>query len=142
MFDYNEYLIEQEHYLQQNEHLFRYTNPHPNDKSVGDCVKRAITLCSNQPYETVALELNRYKKVTKAKNYNERGNWVPYIEKVLHWQKLNGYQNVKVCEFAKQKPYGTYLIKVRGHLTTVKNGLILDTWHCGFKAINRVWKID
>jgi hypothetical protein len=141
MFDYNEYLLEQESYLEQNAKLFTYTNPHPNNKVVGDCVKRAIALCGDKDYNETSLELNRYKKFTKSKTYNERKNWVSYIEKVMRWQKLDGYQNVKVCDFAKQNPKGTYLIKVRGHVTTVKDGLILDTWHCGFKAINRVWQV-
>ena len=141
MFNYNEYLMEQGYYLEQNAKMFRYTNPHPNNKIVNDCVKRAVALCGDKDYNEVSLELNRYKAVTKAKDYNERKNWVAYIEKVMRWQKLDGYQNVKVCDFAKQNPKGTYLIKVRRHVTTVKDGLILDTWHCGFKAINRVWQV-
>ena len=141
MFDYNEYLIEQEHYLQQNINIFSYTNPHPNNKSVGDCVKRAIALSGDYDYNEVQLELNRYKKITKSKKFNENKNWLPYIEKELGWEKLTGYQNMKVGEFAKEHSTGTYLISVRKHLTTVKDGKVLDTWNCSFKAINKVWKV-
>ena len=141
MFDYNEYLKEQEQYLEENIDIYQYSNPHPDLKVVGDCVKRAITLSGNYDYKDVQLELNRYKKITKAKSYNERKNWVPYIEKVLGWEKLTGYQNIKVGEFAKDNPKGTYIIKVRGHLTTVKDGKVLDTWNCSYKAINRVWEV-
>lgn len=141
MFDYNEYLKEQKQYLEENIDVYQYANPHPDNKVVGDCVKRAITLSGNYDYKDVQLELNRYKKITKAKSYNERKNWVPYIEKVLGWEKLTGYQNIKVGEFAKDNPKGTYIIKVRGHLTTVKDGKVLDTWNCSYKAINRVWEV-
>lgn len=140
MFNYNEYLQEQDQYLRENEHLLVFTNPHPNGKIVGDCVKRAITLSGGYDYKEVQLELNRYKKVTKAKVFNDRKNWVPYVEKVLGWEKLQGYTNMKVGEFAKANPKGTYLIKVRRHTTVVKDGKILDTWNCAYKAINRIWR--
>lgn len=141
MFDYNEYLKEQDQYLIENEHLFEYVNPHPQGKLVGDCVKRAITLASNRDYKEVQLELNRYKKVTKAKKFNEDKNWVKYVERKMMWQKLSGYRNMKVGEFAKMHPKGTYLLTTRKHLTTVKDGKVLDTWNPSFKAIGRVWKV-
>lgn len=141
MFDYNEYLQAQDQYLREHDYLYQFTNPHPDGKLVGDCVKRAITLSGDYDYTRVQLELNRYKKVTKTKKFNERKNWVPYVERVLGWEKLSGYQNMKVGEFAKSHPTGTYLIKVRKHTTTIKDGKILDTWNCAYKAINRVWKI-
>jgi hypothetical protein len=76
-----------------------------------------------------------------AATYNHNKNWLPYVENVLKWKKLSGYNNMKVGEFAKEHLEGTYLISVRGHLTTVKNGKILDTWNCSFKAINKVWQV-
>jgi hypothetical protein len=142
MFDYNEYLMEQEQYLEQNSFIYKYANPHPDNKKLSDCVKRAISLCSDMDYRTTQLELNRYKTVSKQATYNHNKNWLPYVEKVLKWTKLTGYNNVKVGEFAKEHPNGTYLISVRGHLTTVKNGKVLDTWNCSFKAINKVWKVS
>lgn len=141
MFNYEDYLSDQKSYLEENSHLFQFTNPHPDDKLVGDCVKRAITICSNIDYKNVQLELNRYKKITKAKTFNERKNWVPFVEKVLKWKKLQGFQNMKIGDFAKTYPKGTYLIKCRGHLTTVKDGKVLDTWNCSYKAINRIWEV-
>jgi hypothetical protein len=141
MFDYNEYLKEQEQYIMENDDIYVYTNPHPNDKKVGDCVKRAITLSGDYNYLDVQLNLNRYKEITNAKNYNDNKNWLPYVEKVLKWKKLKGYQNIKVGEFAKMNPNGTYLVSVRKHLTTIKDGKVLDTLNCSFKAINKVWQV-
>jgi len=141
MFNYKEYLEEQQLYLIDNDFLFVFTNPHPQQKIVGDCVKRAITLCSGLDYKEVQLELNRYKTVTKAKYFNEDKNWTPYVEKVLKWKKLDGFRNMKVGEFAKKNPKGTYLISVRKHLTTVKDGKVLDTWNCSYKAIGKVWAV-
>jgi hypothetical protein len=143
MFKYEKYLIEQEQYLEQNVDLYQFNNPHPDGKLVSDCVKRAITICSGLDYKTVQNLLNLYKRnVTKVQKYSENKNWLPYVEKVLGWKKLNGYNNTKVGEFAKEHPKGTYLISVRKHLTSVVDGVIQDTWNCSYKAINKVWKVN
>jgi hypothetical protein len=142
MFNYEEYLLEQQQYLEQNADVYLYYNPHPDNKVVSDCVKRAITICSGLDYRTIQNELNRYKKITNAKKFNENKNWLPYVEKVLKWKKVTGFNNVKIGEFAKNHPTGTYLISVRKHLTTVKDGKVLDTWNCSFKAINKIWQIN
>jgi len=140
-FDYYEYLLYEKDYHYENPDIFLYVNPHPDKKLVGDCVKRAITICSHMDYRDVQIELNRYKKITNAKKFNDNKNWLPYIEKVLGWEKLKGYHNVKVGEFAKAHPNGTYLISIRRHLTSVVDGVVQDTWNCSYKAITKVWKI-
>jgi hypothetical protein len=142
MFDYEEYLIYEKDYHYENPDIFLYYNAHPNNKNVGDCVKRAIALCSNMDYQTVQKELNRYKQITNAKKFNDTKNFQPYVEKVLKWERLNGYNNIKVGEFAKQYRTGTYLIKIRKHLTAVVDGVIYDTWNCSYKAINKVWRVS
>jgi len=141
MFNYEEYLIYEKDYHYENPDIFLYFNAHPDNKNVGDCVKRAITLCSNMDYQTVQNELNRYKKITNAKKFNDRKNFQPYVEKVLKWKRLKGYSNIKVGEFAKEHSNGTYLIKIRKHLTAVVDGVIYDTWNCSYKAINKVWQV-
>lgn len=142
MFDYNQYLLDQEEYWAVNPEIYEYVNPHPDNKKVGDCVKRAITLSSGLDYKNVQIELNRYKKITKAKLFNDNKNWLPFVEKELKWEKLKGYQNIKIGDFAKEHPEGTYLISCRRHLTTVKDGKVLDTWNCSYKAINKIWKVQ
>lgn len=141
MFDYDEYLQEQELYLSENEHIFAYYNPHPDNKHVGDCVKRALTKATGWDYHDVQLALNRYKKVTKTKVFNEAKNFVPFIEKELEGKKLPQYRNVKVGEFAKQHQSGAFVAKVRRHVVAVVDGKVYDTWNSSFKAITKVWQI-
>jgi hypothetical protein len=141
IFEYEQYLMEQESYIENNKYLFIYTNLHPNECLVGDCVKRAIAMASGIDYKEVALELNRHKKITKTKVYNENKNWESYVKTKLQGTKLPQWRNVKVGEFAKQNPKGKFIIGIRKHLTAVVNGKIYDTWNCSFKAINKVWSI-
>ena len=87
MFDREVYEEEQRAYLEANSHIFNFTNPHPQDKSVGDCVKRAICLASGKDYQEVKIELNRHKRMMQVRkrkrpivDFNDRRNWIPYIE--------------------------------------------------------------
>ena len=141
MFDYEEYLEQEKMYHEENPELFVYYNPHPEGKEVNDCVKRSLTKATGKDYKEIQLELNRYKKITKAKTFNERKNWVPFVEKVIKAKKLSGYLNMKIGEFCKENPKGTYIIKCRKHTVTVVDGKIYDTWNSTFKAINRVWEV-
>jgi len=140
-FDYDEYLAQEKQYKEDNAHIYTFLNPHPDGKLVGDCVKRAIYIASDMEYNDVKIELNRYKKITKTKSFNERKNWVPFVEKVLKAVKLTGYMNMKIGDFAKLGLEGTYIIKCRKHTVCVKDGMLFDTWNSSFKAINRIWKV-
>jgi len=140
-FDYNEYLAEQKAYLDDNTHIYKFYNPHPEGKLLGDCVKRTLTRASGKDYKVVQLELNRLKKITKAKKFNDNKNWLHYVEKDLNGTKLGEYRNMKIGDFAKLALKGKYVIACRGHLTIVEDGILYDTWNSSFKAINRVWKV-
>jgi hypothetical protein len=142
MFDYQDYKEQEELYLSKNKDLFVYQNPHPQNKNVGDCVKRAITIATSMDYKTVQLRLNRYKKITRSYDFNEDKNWVPFVEKELGAKKLSGYHNIKIGDFAKLNLKGKYIIRCRGHVTCIINGKVYDTWNCSFKAINRIWMVE
>lgn len=141
MFSYEEYRLAEKEYIENNKDVFVKFNIHPDDKLVGDCVKRAIAFATDSDYNEIKRELNRHKQITKSKYFNERKNWVSYVEKVLKANKLLGYQNMKIGDFAKLNLKGSYIIKCRKHLTCVKDGKLYDTWNCSFKAINRVWEV-
>jgi hypothetical protein len=140
-FDYAAYLQEEQEYLNSNKDLFVFNNPHPQQLLVSDCVKRSITIATNSNYEDIALALNRFKKLTKTKKFNERKNWVKYILKEHKATKVVGFNNMKLGEFAKQNPNGSYVVSVRKHCVAVVNGKIHDTWNCSFKAVCQIFKI-
>jgi ribosomal protein L35AE/L33A len=139
-FNYDDYKEQEMEYKAKNENLYVYYNPHPSKKETNDCVKRALTKATKLDYKVIQQELNKHKVITKSKTFNERKNWVSYVENVLGYKKIIGYTNTKIGEFAKVHTKGTYIIKCRKHLVTVENGKIYDTWNSSFKAINRVYK--
>ena len=127
--------------------MFRKENPHPDNKRVGDCVKRACVFASEINYHDIAIMLNRYRKITGAKKFNSDYNWRDFIVNVLlgcdmgKMQYINNGKRFQVSEYAhycKSKA----IMQVAGHLVACNGkGDYLDTWDCGYKSIYKVWHL-
>ena len=125
---------------------FIYNNPHPKGKSVGDCVKRAITIATGKDYMEVQRELNRLKKITGCQKFNERGNFKYYIEKILKCNKISfpaiqGHGRMNGSIFTMTYPKGTYILRMAGHLSCCIDGVINDTWDCSEKCVYVAWEV-
>ena len=126
---------------------YKFYNAHPEGKRVKDCVKRAITLVAQMDYHQVQLELNRYKKVTGAKVFNDRKNCNAYCENVLHMSKLSfpatkGQFRMNGAEFTRAYPKGRYILNMAGHWTACVDGVIYDTWDCREKCVYTAYKMN
>jgi len=125
--------------------MYRYYNAHPQNKIVGDCVKRAICIAENKSYKQVSLELNRLKKITGAEKFNDNQNWKTYINnkgyKKISFPAIKGQDRMNGFEFAKQYNNGTYILRLARHLTVCVNGVILDIWDCRHKCVYNAWKV-
>lgn len=62
-----------------------------------------------------------------------------FITYVLKYKEVNCY-NLTIGEFAEKYPYGTYLVRIEGHLTTIKDGVLYDIFDCSNELCNTVWK--
>lgn len=127
--------------------MYKFLNVHPDGKIVSDCVKRAITKAANMDYHQVQLELNRYKKITGAKAFNDNTNWKPYVEKVLKGKKLSfpaepGKPRMNGERFCEAYPTGRYILRMAGHLSCCVDGVLYDTWDCSSKCVYNAWKIE
>lgn len=126
--------------------MYQYFNAHPQGKLVGDCVKRAITKATGMDYHEVQLELNRHKRITGAKTFNEDKNWKSYVENVLNGVKLSfpakaGQPRMNGDRFCKAYPKGSYILNMAGHLSCCVDGVIYDTWDCGSKCCYTAYEI-
>ena len=126
--------------------MYKYFNAHPKGLSVGDCVKRAITLAAQMDYMEVQRELNRYKKVTGAKAFNSDYNPHKYVENVLHGVKLSfpaekGKPRMNGQRFCESYKKGRYILNMAGHWSCCVDGVIYDTWDCSDKCVYTAYKI-
>lgn len=123
---------------------FIYCNLHPQGKIVGDCVKRAIAFTEKEPYEKISLELNRYKKISKAPTFNNKKNWEPWLYekgyKKIACPVIKGQPRINVKSFCETHPEGTYILQLAKHLTACKNGDIVDTWVDWDKCVYVAWR--
>ena len=125
--------------------MFQFLNVHPKGLFVKDCVKRALTFATGKPYEEVSLELNRLKKKTKCKKFNDNKNWKEYI-KQLGYEKISfPIEKNTSCmtgeTFCEYYSKGTYILRIAHHLSVCKDGIIYDTWNCSEKRVYNAWKV-
>ena len=126
---------------------FKYYNPHPDGKRVKDCVKRAICGATGKDYREVKIELNRTKKITHCEKFNNNKNWKYYVEHNLKAIKLS-FPAVAGCErmngqrFAETHPTGCYILRMAGHLSCCRDGVIYDTWDCREKCVYNAYKVE
>jgi hypothetical protein len=53
--------------------------------------------------------------------------------------RLKKDERITVNEFCIANPVGTYVLKMRGHLVAVVDGLFYDSWDCGNKKITEYY---
>lgn len=126
--------------------MYMYYNAHPKGLLVQDCVKRAISRAAEMDYHQVQLELNRYKKVTGAKQYNTDYNPHKYVENVLKGVKLSfpavkGKPRMNGRRFCECYPTGNYILNMAGHWSCCVDGVIYDTWDCSEKCVYTAYKV-
>lgn len=122
--------------------MYRFENPRPDHKRVGDCVKRACCLASEINYHDISVMLNRYRKISGGSKFNSRENWKPFVENVLlGWKNekdmrfANNGHRYTVESFANNHPTSKHILRCSKHLVCVKDGDYLDTWDSSEKGV-------
>ena len=105
-------------------------NPNPLNKRIGDCAVRAITKALNTDWDKAYLMLIQ-------KGYQMAD--LPSSDSV--WGNLlreNGFSRETIpntcpeCytakDFCEEHPLGTYVLAFGGHVATVKDGDLYDSW--------------
>ena len=119
---------------------FIFYNRNPDGNKESDCVTRAISFATNLPYSLI-----RKKLWLTARLYNCdklcKFCYSNFITNVLKYKEVN-CQDLTIREFCEKNNYGTYLIRIEGHLTVIKNGVLYDIWDCRDEICDTVWKVD
>ena len=122
---------------------FRYYNPNPFGKLVGDCVVRATAKVLNMDWDTAyaAISLQGFK----LKNMpSANAVWATCLDEhgfrpeMVMCQYMNPPCTVR--SFADSHPTGRFLLFVGGHVVTVINGDYYDTWDSGDQIPSFYWK--
>lgn len=119
---------------------FVYYNLNPKGIKEEDCVTRAITLASGLDYEKVAEKLYYSSKLLECDKLNVFC-YKHLLDDIFKYQKVY-CSGMTVEEFAENHPYGTYLIRINGHLSTLIDNTIYDLWDCRNEILTNAWRVD
>lgn len=132
--------------LQNGAHRWKKYNPNPKSRNIGDCTLRSY--CA-------AFDIDWDKAFDIASNVaKEQSSMIQYVsDKVLtehfgctkdmeYRKTTKPKDRITVNNFAMTHPYGTYVLHVRSHQVTVKNGEYWDSWDSGDKKVTDVYLVN
>ena len=121
--------------------MFQYYQPHPKGISTNDCVKRAIVVVTGMDYMEVQRQLNQYKKVSGAKQFNSIKN-LRYVEDKLHAKTILLEKPITAAEFCQNHPHGRYILDIQEHWSSCVNGTLYDTWDCSNELVRLAYEVS
>lgn len=121
---------------------YRYYNPNPTKKEVGDCVERAICVVLDCDWLTAFDKL-----VTVGREICCPPNWKDCYEELLRREGFvyHGISNKKgtkrptVEGFTKTHKTGVYFLRVANHVVGCKDGVYYDIWESGDSSMYGYW---
>lgn len=118
--------------------IYKFTNVNPLGKIEEDCVCRAISNALNLDYYYTQDKLFLVGKLFDCEclcvccySY--------LLDYVFQLKRDESWKGCTIADFIHENKRGTYLIRIDGHLTCVKNGVIEDLWDCSQKIIDIIW---
>ena len=121
--------------------MARYVYYNRNDDQVkrNDCVTRAISLASGLPYKTIRRKLRYTARLLDCEKLCVSCyEWL--IREVLGGAPKN-CEGMTVNDFADLHPYGTYLLRMDGHICTLMDFTLYDIFDCREHFITNAWKM-
>jgi len=109
--------------------MWKYYNPNPDGKAVGDCVIRAICKATGQDWEETYAKVSAYG-FSMHDMPSSNVVWGAYLKSIGYRRKLvDEYCTVK--EFCEAHPVGTFILSIDGHVVCVASGDYYDSWDSG-----------
>lgn len=116
-------------------------NPNPTGRNVGDCAVRAVTKALNIDWDT-AHELLSYTSRLMGDMPSSDSAWGAILRQNGFYRKAipNTCPDCYTAEdFCKDNPYGTFVLGFGGHVATVVNGNLYDSWDSSQAIPAYVW---
>ena len=123
--------------------MYTEFNAHPKGIKTTDCVVRAISTATKMEYMECRRILNQKKREWGFTSYKDTKFLYKYFEAYprLIFKAVRGEPRLKGSDFTALHPTGTYVLKMAGHVTVCKDGVILDIWDCTYRSVYTAWEI-
>lgn len=119
---------------------FRYYNINPQGEKRNDCVTRAISLASGLPYAKIRKKLFHTARLLDCMRLCVTC-YEFLIREVLGGIPVN-CEGMTINDFSKLHPYGTYLLRMDGHISTLIDFTVYDIFDCREHKITNAWKMQ
>ena len=118
---------------------FIYTNVNPEQLLINDCVTRAISLATDSDYFDIQEKLYLTSSLFSCDRLSVQC-YENLLENVFGCEPVYCY-GMTVGEFAEDNPVGVFLVRIQGHLTTIIDGDIRDTWDTSNEICDLAWYV-
>lgn len=113
--------------------MYRFYNPNPYGRFVGDCAVRAISAATNQSWEQTYIDLCIQGYIS-GDLPNSNAVWDVYLKHrgfKCHTLPDTCPECYTVADFCDEHPQGTYILGTGTHVVAVQDGCFLDAWDSG-----------
>lgn len=121
--------------------MWKRYNPNPAGRSVGDCAVRAISKALDIDWEQsyAQIALNGFQMGDMPSSDSVWG--ATLRQNGFYRQTIPGDlpDDYTVADFARDNPNGTFVLGIGGHVVTVKDGDIYDSWDSSNEIPQFVW---
>ena len=110
---------------------YKYYNPNPNFKSIGDCTIRAISKAMNQSWDKTYIELCIQGYLMKDMP-DSNAVWDSYLRGCGFKRRIipNTCPDCyTINDFCEDHIYGIYIVATGSHAVAVVDGTVLDSWN-------------
>lgn len=121
--------------------MARFVHYNQNDDKIkrNDCVTRAISLASSLDYSIIRKKLRYTARLLDCCKLCV-SCYEFLIREVLGGVPKN-CEGMTINEFAELHPYGTYLLRMDGHISTLIDYTVYDIFDCRNHIITNAWKM-
>ena len=116
--------------------MYKFYNPNPNAKMVGDCVIRAISKALNQSWDKTYWDLCEVG-FQMSDWGNSNAVWDSYLRRCGFVRRIipNTCPDCyTVRDFCHDNPYGTFILSMGSHTVCVISGNYYDSWDSGSES--------
>lgn len=121
--------------------MWRYYQPNPTDRTVGDCAVRAVAAALGTDWETAYLMIaaNGYQMGDMP---SSNAVWGSVLRQNGFYRK--GIDNqcpdcYTAADFARDHPQGVFVLGFGNHVATLRDGTILDSWDSSQEIPQYYW---
>jgi|WetSurMetagenome_2_1015567.scaffolds.fasta_scaffold604026_2 hypothetical protein len=95
-----------------------------------DCTVRSLAIFFNTSYDEAHDLMSPYRK----SRHRTKGRYQSLFESLGLHCKIFIYPQKTVGQFLKENPRGNFMLRIKGHIFTVKDSVLHDTFQVGLKT--------